>query len=99
MAYDPYRKAFSVTQEKKQTSNFNIKKKSRRQLYAERFAFNKEDTIPVNALDLIDELVEQERLSFENKMLRSRIETLEALLLAARPLSSYTVYDVKGRLS
>lgn len=74
-------------------------KKSRQQLYADKYAFSLTDTIPVNALDLIEELVEQERLAAENKILRSRIETLELLLAASRPSSSYIAYDIKGRLS
>lgn len=72
-------------------------KKSRKQLYADKYAFGKTDMIPINALDLIDELVEQERLAAENKTLRSRIDTLETLL-AIKQLASYPVYDIKGRL-
>jgi len=76
-------------------------KKSRQQLYADKYAFNPTDTTPVYTLDLINELVEQERLAAENKMLRSRIETLELLLVASRSSSSssHVIYDIKGRLS
>ena len=73
-------------------------KKSRKELYADKYAFSPTDTIPINALDLIEELVEQERLAAENKILRSRIDTLETLL-AIKQLASYPVYDIKGRLS
>lgn len=83
----------------KKTSKVEIKKKSRRELYSDKFAFCPEDTIPVNALDLIDELAEQDRLTIENKALKARIETLEALLIASRTTNAYAVYDVKGRLS
>lgn len=93
MSHDPFAKGIGLKKVNKfKTAN------SRQQLYEDKYAFDKTDTILVNAHDLIDELVEQERLDRENKILRSRIDTLETLL-AIKKLASYSVYDIKGRLS
>lgn len=85
------------------TSAYSIENRSRRQLFADKFAFNKDSIIPVNALSLIDELVEQERLTAENAKLRERISLLESLLASARSNQSepqqLVVYNNLGRIS
>jgi hypothetical protein len=81
----------------------NITIADRKQLYADKFLFNRDDTIPINAIDLIAELVEQERLAKENVRLRERITSLELSLQSHlnRALSEpqHKFYDIKGNLS
>lgn len=72
----------------------------RKQLFADKMYFNKESLIPINALKLIDELLEQERLERENKRLTERVELLEFQLSNARSAlnsQSHQLYDISGR--
>lgn len=84
-------------------------KLNRKQLFADKMIFNNDSTIPVNALQLIDELVEQERLERINKRLVERVELLEFQLenarheiahiseLACLPVRNHRYYDISGR--
>lgn len=76
---------------------------NRKQLFADKMYFNKESLIPVNALQLIDELVEQERLERDNKWLTERVGLLEFQLENARSalsdldIKNHRYYDISGR--
>ncbi len=78
-------------------------KLNRKQLFADKMVFNRDSIIPVNALQLIDELIEQERLERINKRLIERVELLEFQLENARTAlanfdpKNHRYYDISGR--
>ena len=78
-------------------------KLDRKQLFADKMVFNRDSIIPVNALQLIDELIEQERLERINKRLVERVELLEFQLENARTAladldpKNHRYYDISGR--
>lgn len=78
-------------------------KLDRKQLFADKMFFNRDSIIPVNALQLIDELIEQERLERMNKHLIERVELLELQLKNARTAladldpKNHRYYDISGR--
>lgn len=77
-----------------------MKKLNRKQLFADKMVFNEDSIIPVNALQLIDELLEQERLERINKRLVERVELLEFQLENARQAlncQNHKYYDISGR--
>ena len=84
-------------------------KLNRKQLFDDKMIFNHDSVIPINALQLIDELIEQERLERINKRLVERVELLEFQLENARreiarlaelvdlTHKSNCYYDISGR--
>lgn len=78
-------------------------KLDRKQLFADKMVFNRDSIIPINALQLIDELIEQERLERINKQLVERVELLEFQLRNARTAladldtKNHRYYDISGR--
>lgn len=78
-------------------------KLNRKQLFADKMVFNRDSIIPINALQLIDELIEQERIERINKRLVERVELLEFQLENARIAladidpKNHRYYDISGR--
>jgi hypothetical protein len=55
-----------------------LSKESKNALFADRFAFTKDEEVLVNAIDLCNELIMKDYLERENKKLQQRIAWLEA---------------------
>jgi hypothetical protein len=70
-----------------------LSKESKNALFADRFAFTKDEEVLVNAIDLCDELLMKDHLSRENKKLRERIAWLEAC--SKQPEPEYRRFDIK----
>jgi len=64
-------------------------KKSRNQLYADKHFFDRDSTIPINALDLISELLLQEQLIRELQKATATQERLVSDLRKAQEQAAY----------
>ena len=70
----------------------------RKQLYADKMYFSKDSVVPDNALGLIEELLEQERLVRELAETKRLLEYYKekSERLEAQSITMGRVYDVRG---
>jgi hypothetical protein len=78
--------------------------RTRSQLFADKFLFDIDTLVSVNALDLLEELTTKDHLSVANNRLQARVDALEYALSLhinaklTEPRAIVT-YDIKGNLS
>lgn len=66
--------------------------RTRAELFANKFAFDKDELILLNALNVIDELAEKDRLIHEVERLKDRIELLETVISVKS--IKYQIFDI-----
>lgn len=67
---------------------------TRRALFANKFAFDRDEEILVNAVNLVYELAKKDYLEAENKKLKERVAWLETITKPVEP--QYRRFDVLG---
>lgn len=69
-----------------------LSRESKEALYADRFAFSRDEEVLINAVDLCDELLMKDHLERENKKLQQRIAWLETYVKHPEP--QYRRFDI-----
>ena len=69
-----------------------LSRESKEALYADRFAFARDEEVLINAIDLCDELLMKDHLERENKKLQQRIAWLESYTKPQEP--QYRRFDI-----
>jgi len=69
-----------------------LPKETRRALFANKFAFENDEEILINAINLVHELAKKDYLEAENKKLKERIAWLETITKPVEP--QYRRFDI-----
>jgi hypothetical protein len=70
-----------------------LSRESKEALYADRFAFARDEEVLINAIDLCDELLMKDHLERENIKLQQRIAWLETYVKQPEP--EYRRFNIK----